>query len=246
MTTRSTFDEIDTFLSALNDCKDIDSTISRLTKQMEIMGFEKSAYWLRWPQTPEKPSIILSTYPEEFVENYKEQDYGAHDMVGRLATNSNSPFAWDDIKDRYEITKKQHIIFGESSSVGLKEGGSVPIHGPNMTKATFSVASNLPEKEFKDLFAFHRHEIHLLATGAHERLMQLGLGPLDHIKPLTARETEIILWISRGYTYGQISEKLLIEDDTVKKHMQSIFRKLGASNGPHAAVIAIVNGLIVP
>lgn len=76
--------------------------------------------------------------------------------------------------------------------------------------------------------------------------MMLGLGTLNPIAPLTARETEIILWISRGLTYGQIGEKLCIQDDTVKKHMQSIFEKLGATNGPHAAAIAIIHGLIVP
>lgn len=246
MRKRSTFEEVDALLSCLGQCQDIASVISLLSDRMNAIGFAKSAYWLRWPQLPEKPNIILSSYPEDFVEHYKEQDFGAHDMVGRLATNTNRPFAWSEIGKHYDITRKQRIIFHDSTSAGLKTGASVPIHGPNMTKATFSVAGDLPGKEFDDLFAFHRHEIHLLATGAHERLMSLGLGNLEPIDPLTPRETEIILWISRGYTYAHVSERLGIEEDTVKKHMQSIFRKLRASNGPHAAAIAIIHGLIVP
>lgn len=246
MKKRSTLEEVDSFLSLLESCRDVETVIQHLSGRMNALGFERSAYWLRWPQDPEKPHIILSTYPQEFVEHYVENDFGTHDMVGRLATNCNRPFAWREIGEKYEITRKQKIIFQESGSVGLREGASVPIHGPNLTKATFSVASDLGEKEFSDLFAFHRHEIHLLATGAHEKLMLLGLGRVDDIEALTERETEIILWISRGYTYGDIAERLMIQEDTVKKHMQSIFRKLGASNGPHAAAMAIIHGLIIP
>jgi LuxR family transcriptional regulator len=243
---RSTFEEIDELLGALNVCQDADAVIGLLSSHMQKLGFEKSAYWLRWPQVPDRPHVILSTYPKQYVERYQAQDFGAHDMVGLFATNTNRPFAWREIGKKYEITRKQRIIFHESSSVGIREGASVPIHGPNMTKATFSVSSDIPEKEFAELFSVHRHEIHLLATGAHERLMALGLGNLGHIQPLTERETEIILWISRGCTYGEIGERLAIQDDTVKKHMQSIFRKLGASNSPHAVAVAIVHGLIIP
>lgn len=246
MKTRSTLDEIDGFLNRLNSCHDVDAVINLLCSRMNELGFAKAAYWLRWPSKPEKPHIILTSYPEEFVSHYQAQNYGTHDMVGRYATNANLPFSWQSIGARYPITHQQKIIFHDSASVGIKEGASVPIHGPNLTKATFSVAGDLPTEEFKELFAFHRHEIHLLATGAHERLMMLGLGNLDPIKPLTSRETEVILWISRGLTYGQIGERLGIQDDTIKKHMQSIFEKLGATNGPHAAAVAIIHGLIVP
>lgn len=246
MITRSTLDDIDDFLNQINLCHDVDSVINLLCSRMNALGFAKAAYWLRWPNEPKKPHIILTSYPEDFVARYQSQNYGSHDMVGRLATNASMPFAWRSIGERYPITRQQKIIFHESQSVGIKEGASVPIHGPNLTKATFSVAGDLPPGEFQQLFAYHRHEIHLLATGAHERLMMLGLGNLDHIQPLTDRETEVILWISRGLTYGQIGEKLAIQDDTVKKHMQSIFEKLGATNGPHAAAIAIIHGLIIP
>lgn len=64
-------------------------------------------------------------------------------------------------------------------------------------------------------------------------------------RPLQLHRTPFA-WLQSGCTYMEISDKLCIEQDTIKKHMQNIFRKLKASNGPHAAVIAILNGLIVP
>jgi len=44
---------------------------------------------------------------------------------------------------------------------------------------------------------------------------------------LSRREREIAVFVQRGLTNKEIAGKLDIREDTVKKHMQSIFRKLG-------------------
>ncbi|HEX2549435.1 MAG TPA: LuxR family transcriptional regulator [Gammaproteobacteria bacterium] len=243
---RPILEEWDAFIEKIEKTRSIEKVIGALDDRMKHLGFERSAYWLRWPNDPKKHPIILSTYPKNFVDRYVKKDYGAHDMVGKMSTNTNRPFGWRELETKYKITRQQRIIFHDSSSVGLKEGASVPIHGPNLTKATFSVTSNLRKKEFDELFKYHQHEIHILATSAHERLMALGLGRTEDIQELTSRETQIILWVARGLTYEEIADKLCIQEDTIKKHMQNIFRKLNASNRPHAASVAIVHGLITP
>lgn len=246
MLKRSTIDEWEVFLSLLDQCNDIEGVMSLMHNRMSYLGFEKSAYWLRWSNDSRDAPILMTTYPEHYVQHYIDQDFAPHDMVGHLSANTNRPFGWWDMEEKYGITRKQKIIFHDSSSVGIVEGASVPIHGPNLMKATFSVAGALPRFEFKDLFKFHQHEIHVLAVAAHEKMIQLGLGRKTKTGKLSSREKEIILWISRGYRYSEIADKLFIQEDTVKKHMQSIFRKLNASNGPHAATVAIINGIITP
>lgn len=243
---RSTVDEWEAFIALLDNCSDIEEVMSLMHNRMNYLGFERSAYWLRWSTDKDKTPLLLTTYPEEFVEHYVANDYAAHDMVGSISTNTNRPFGWYDIEDRYEVTRKQKIIFHDSTSVGLKEGASVPIHGPGLMKATFSVASNLPRKEFEELFKFHQHEVHILAVAAHEKMINLGLGQETEVKKLTNREAEIILLVSRGNKYSEIADKLFIQEDTVKKHMQHIFEKLNASNAPHAASVAIIKGVINP
>lgn len=84
---RSTFEEIDAFLATLNGCSDVEAVITLLSARMNLLGFEKCAYWLRWPQTPGKPHIILSTYPDDYVRHYQANEFGTHDMVGRLAVH---------------------------------------------------------------------------------------------------------------------------------------------------------------
>jgi DNA-binding NarL/FixJ family response regulator len=49
-------------------------------------------------------------------------------------------------------------------------------------------------------------------------------------KALSDREETVIELVSKGYVNKQIAEELYISIDTVKKHLQNIYRKLGATN----------------
>ncbi len=54
---------------------------------------------------------------------------------------------------------------------------------------------------------------------------------------LTAREAEILIWLSRGKTNRDIGDILSISNRTVNKHLEQIFQKLGVDNRTSAAVI---------
>jgi DNA-binding NarL/FixJ family response regulator len=56
---------------------------------------------------------------------------------------------------------------------------------------------------------------------------------------LTAREAEVLLWISRGKPNREISEILGISPRTVNKHLEQVFEKLGVENRASAAAFAV-------
>lgn len=62
--------------------------------------------------------------------------------------------------------------------------------------------------------------------------------------PLTRRELEVLALIARGVNNKEISSLLNITIPTVKNHVMSIFRKMGAQNRVQAAVGAIKRGLV--
>ena len=64
------------------------------------------------------------------------------------------------------------------------------------------------------------------------------------ISPLTARETEIVEYMSRGFANKQIAAKLNISEQTIKNHVTSILTKLDANARTEAVVKAIKRGLI--
>jgi DNA-binding NarL/FixJ family response regulator len=53
-------------------------------------------------------------------------------------------------------------------------------------------------------------------------------------KPLTAREVEVLEVLAKGHLYKEISTRLSISLDTVKKHCKNIYQKLKVRNRTEA------------
>jgi DNA-binding NarL/FixJ family response regulator len=68
--------------------------------------------------------------------------------------------------------------------------------------------------------------------GEEERILATRLG-------LTTRESEVLLWISRGKQNREVSEILAISPRTVNKHLEQIFEKMGVENRASATAIAV-------
>jgi DNA-binding NarL/FixJ family response regulator len=56
---------------------------------------------------------------------------------------------------------------------------------------------------------------------------------------LTERESEVLVWVSRGKTDPEIAMILGIRPRTIEKHVEHILAKLGVENGTTAALFAI-------
>jgi len=61
---------------------------------------------------------------------------------------------------------------------------------------------------------------------------------------LTARELEIISFITQGCMNRDIAGSLSITEETVKRHLTNIFNKVGMSNRLELALFAIEHGLV--
>jgi DNA-binding CsgD family transcriptional regulator len=57
---------------------------------------------------------------------------------------------------------------------------------------------------------------------------------------LTAREHEILMWVSRGKTNTEVAAILWISAGTVRKHLENIYAKLGVSN--RAGAVGVLLG----
>jgi len=72
-----------------------------------------------------------------------------------------------------------------------------------------------------------------------EALRRTPGAPDDPFGPasLTAREREIMNLIAQGLTNGQIAERFVLSEKTVKNHVNRIYGKLGAANRAQATAL---------
>ena len=81
-------------------------------------------------------------------------------------------------------------------------------------------------------------------VGPNELLLRVALGRSDDgmlrdTLGLTAREAEVLLWLSRGKTNRDIGEILGLSPRTVNKHLEQVFLKLSVDNRASATALAV-------
>jgi LuxR family transcriptional regulator, maltose regulon positive regulatory protein len=70
----------------------------------------------------------------------------------------------------------------------------------------------------------------------------MPMKPSSGSESLTVQEKRVLNLIAQGYRQKQVAERLYISMDTVKKHLQNAYRKLGANNKIEALVRARMLG----
>jgi len=66
-------------------------------------------------------------------------------------------------------------------------------------------------------------------------------GRTGKINSITEREKEIIGYVAQGYRNKEIASRLFVSEQTVKAHLNRIFRKLNVSNRSQLVALAVNN-----
>ena len=94
--------------------------------------------------------------------------------------------------------------------------------------------------------AVHRGQAVLAPQVAGHLIDRMRKGTLEEKRPagLSASQVAILRLISRGHSNREIAADVHLSENTVKTHVQEIFRKLGVRNRVEAAILAGKSGWI--
>lgn len=119
--------------------------------------------------------------------------------------------------------------------------------GSKMAALFLRLAEQKPVSEYIEniIKAFRNENIAEQAEPSKDPLTPLpavSTQPLS--EPLTRREIEILVLLAPGLMNKEIASRLFISPETVKKHTQSIYRKLNASNRQQAVARSYELGIL--
>ena len=241
--------DLDDFIERTNKTDSLTKLFCLLVEAAECTGFDQLAYGaLTHTELPRlvdrpKPAIALN-YPIYWQNYYVEHNYRYIDPVVIYAPFIAGPFLWDRLAIRYDLNRKQLQLLNEAREAGLKNGITVPLHGPSGKVAVVSFASQFDDANPKAQIS----RLNALASHFHVVFTNLAHGLQSNAKAvdLSPREKDCLNWVAHGKTSWEIGVILDINRNTVDFHIKNAMNKLDATNRIAAVFKAIRLGIIDP
>jgi DNA-binding CsgD family transcriptional regulator len=177
---------------------------------------------------------LITNYAEPWRRHYVDQRYETCDPVVLHSIRQPRSFGWGREfggNDPFCLR-----FFDEAASFGICYGYTIPLHHWHGRFAALTFATDREPLAF--LQTTRRHALALEAiAGQFHRDVHYKLDSNSPIADIhfTCRERQCLTLAARGKTFGDIAVMLGISPRTVKDHINSAKRKLGARSAREAA-----------
>jgi LuxR family quorum-sensing system transcriptional regulator CciR len=240
---------ISDFIELTNAAGTSEEVFELFRRAVAEFGFDRialAAVTLSAREAPvaDRASLMLN-FPDTWIKRYFEMRYQNVDPVLSETQTRARPFTWRDILESQPLLPKQKQMFREAEEDGLRQGLSIPMHGPMGQCYVISLATG--DSAMDDVAT--QGKLQILATQfflAHSALIQSASEASAAPLVLTERERECLTWTARGKSAWAISMILGVSENTVHFHIKNIMKKLGSVNRIQAVVTAVRSGLILP
>jgi DNA-binding CsgD family transcriptional regulator len=223
-----------------------DALRSAMGRFAEGVGFE--SFMFLHSDDASGQNLLLSNYPDGWLEHYVASDYAHVDPVVARAIRSTSPFTWGHSEYLARLDGKQRQLFDEAGEFGVRQGICCTWRNGSGYVSGMSVATAKPEEEFRQLVNRHRVDIELacLYFCSHVENRVIGRGARIHADLLTVREKDCLTWTLQGWTLERMARAAGVLEPAIRECLHSATMKLKASQPTRAAARAVELGLICP
>lgn len=234
------FDPVLDFATRLAATRDRSARMELLTQAMQPFGIKMFAYARFGGDNAVQ--AVETTYPDQWVTHYVESGYAETDIVTLEHRRSIVPFEWGQLLRRPDVTAAARQVFAEAAAFDIRHGFTVPIRMAGSSAMMSLVVED--RALLAEAAMAQRHAVQLMTLYYHDA--SCADAAAAAIVTLTPREREVLQWTARGKTGWEVGQILHLSERTVTFHAENAKTKLGAASRSHAAVKAIMQGLIAP
>lgn len=189
------------------------------------------------------PSEVVTHfgYPRRWTYFYLKNECCNFDPFIGHAFEKNEAFKWNEVIEKPVEDNKTKAFIEEVKALDVKEGYAFPVFGARFRSGFFTFAFDEKAAKLNELSLFM---LQWACQTAHHRFVALKTQ-LDQVRGyLTAREKEILRWVSLGKSNAEISDILKISRHTIDGYLRNIYIKLDVSERVSASHRALALGFI--
>lgn len=196
--------------------------------QMGAYGFDRLLYgFTRFkPQNSigsPSDSLVLTNHPPAYIKEYVEDELYHHGPVMRWLAENSGPCSWNYMHERLsapDLSEGERKLASCNFRHNVKYGYSIGFRADKArAKGGIGLCARegLTQDDVEGIWADHGREILVLNNAFHLRVSTL---PYTMGKPLTARQREVLEWISDGKTVQDIALIMGLTIPTIEKHLR--------------------------
>ena len=227
-------------ISRLEDCEAI---LEYVHASLIEQGVEWFSYHFTSPldsQTSKKTAIWARDYPLKLQKAYISENWRERDPVPKL-TFQHGPFlTWRKAANFLQRTAAGKRYLARAADLEIDNWVSFALHGPRNRDGYAAMRFLTDPAEFAPGIL---QEIHSLLIAAHYQICTIMDGGASTVA-LSEREKEVLEWMGRGKSSGDIATILDISPETVRTYTRRIYDKLQTNDRVTATVRALKLGLL--
>ncbi len=220
------------FAAKIDSITTIPALLAGLRAEVAPFGVTSlSVNLVRRPGGAFEPRGLFGEHWQHWSAVYVRSHFGAHDPAVRMLREQSRPFTWAEALARFRTPSAERVMDACREFTGGREGFVVPI--PESDGALLTAAFSGPHLDLSP-------ETRPVLTMVGYYFATRGRDLLEHVKldpdvRLSQRQLEVLYWVRRGKTDGEIALILRISPRTVHNHIEAAKTILNTSKRGVAA-----------
>lgn len=214
----------------------VQDELDELARQLHPRDVRAISYHITPPflsQVSVFSSVFHSGYPEELIKIYLDPEIFENDPIPDYVMEFGQVTTWKQAVSDQKISKNQSGFLNTFRSFGFIDGVAVPLFGPNGMNSYLSLNF---DRAIESADEFTLSPLLDIAQFHHYRICAIRNREKKQASPLSSREHQVLYWISRGKSNGEVASIMGLSEATIDTYLRRIFAKLSV----HDRVSAII------